>query len=155
MLQIIDKEEKDKLAKCYVDGTEFHEGQKIYPNDAPCKACLCSKDFNNSTFVDNKDCAEFKCDLELRNEDKIKKGCVPVYIRGLRCCPDEWKCPEAEDKIIKGETREAADVSDPQLTCKYGDKVLNIGDGITDSNKCLTCKCLLPPMVQCTRTYEC
>jgi len=120
----------------------------MYPDNAPCQTCVCAKGFDNTTFVNNKNCAESDCEIELRYVEKVREECVLVYTRGIRCCPYDFKCPHKDDKIIKSKTPSPAN-QNPLMTCKYGDKILQIGDGVSDANKCIDCKCLFPPMVHC------
>ena len=127
----------------------------MYPKDNSCYSCQCRNGFDNSTIIGNSNCAELNCGIELDGLGKIIDGCVPVYF-GKKCCPINWKCPNDEDHIIKNENRQVDVTDDTNKTCKYGNKVLQVGDGITDSNKCIECKCLVPPMVHCVQqSYDC
>lgn len=84
-------EERNNLARCYVDGREYHENQKIYPNDFPCHKCLCAKNFNNETVLDNPQCKEIKCGYNLKTEN-LKQGCVPIFYGENSCCAINWRC---------------------------------------------------------------
>jgi len=143
------------LEKCYLEGIEYSVGEKMYPDDAPCHTCLCTDNFDNSTVIENKDCVEVDCGVELRSLDKIVTGCIPIYYGSARCCPIGWKCPEDKDKLIKSESRQINGKDDEKMTCKYGKMVLQVGDGITDTNKCVDCKCLIPPMAHCIQRTDC
>lgn len=60
----------------------------------------------------------------------------------------------AEDKAIPSESRQVATLS-PDLKCKYGDHELQIGDKVSDDNKCVECECQIPPMVTCVQKRDC
>lgn len=154
--------ERSKLEKCYVDGQEYHEKQKIYPNGYPCLKCLCQKNFMNHTFADNTACKEINCGFNLEI-DKLKQGCVPEFYGEKTCCAIDWRCrkslkpslywPESyfrinfpaedSDSVVKKSE------SDSKETCLFGKLVLNLGDELNVHKKGVVCKCSLPPFVHC------
>lgn len=84
-------EEKAQLAKCYFEGREYYENQKIYPEEYPCHKCLCTKGFNNETILANPTCQEIKCGYGFETAN-LKQGCVPIYYGEKGCCNTNWKC---------------------------------------------------------------
>lgn len=91
--QTCGKKEVEKLHKCHYNGSEYHKGQKIYPNSDSCYQCICNESFDNSTKISiNKDCRKIDCGIELRYLEQLQKGCVPVYFGDNGCCPIEFKC---------------------------------------------------------------
>jgi hypothetical protein len=88
---ITDRAKIDTLATCYLDHKEYREGERMFPAENSCYKCLCSADFDNSTIVDNKDCQELGCGIQLRKLWKLREGCIPIYY-GKACCPIDWRC---------------------------------------------------------------
>jgi hypothetical protein len=93
---ICDDDQKSALSTCYLNDKLYYEGQKMYPESDPCYVCLCQKNFDNSTFADNKHCQKVNCGIELHSMSYIQKGCIPIYLEKKACCPISWKCPEEE-----------------------------------------------------------
>lgn len=77
-----------------LDGREYYEGEKMYPEEESCYSCRCAKDFDNSTIVGNAHCEEVDCGIQLRYMSNLQKECVPVYYGSNRCCPISWRCRE-------------------------------------------------------------
>jgi len=147
-----DAAEVKKLPKCYLDGTEYHDGNLIYPKSNPCYKCLCNDKFDNSTSVDkNPSCKRVDCGIELHQLAYLQGGCAPVYFNDAFCCPLEFRCPFEEDVVEKGTGKAPAS---PELTCKYGTLTLNAGDKLKSDDPCVECACSLPPFVQCTRDVK-
>lgn len=85
-------DDRNALEKCNLDGTDYYEGQKMYPEKESCYSCTCVKDFDNSTIIGNPHCDEVDCGIQLRHMSKLQKECVPVYYGNERCCPISWRC---------------------------------------------------------------
>lgn len=84
-------DDKKALSQCYYNNKQYYEGEIIYPED-DCMECLCTKNFDNSTIVNNENCRKVDCALDLHYLDRIRDNCVPVYYGTKRCCPIEWIC---------------------------------------------------------------
>uniref|UniRef100_A0A182TA32 VWFC domain-containing protein n=1 Tax=Anopheles maculatus TaxID=74869 RepID=A0A182TA32_9DIPT len=149
------KEKLAKLAQCYLDDKMYYEGQRMYPADEPCRTCQCKPGFDNSTIVDNPNCYEIQCGLELHAGDRLAMGCIPIYFGNHRCCPISWKCPSDSDEVIVEGRTEQTEVQEPNMQCKFGKLTLNKGDGITSDNKCVDCKCTVPPLAHCIQRADC
>ncbi|XP_055627552.1 kielin/chordin-like protein [Toxorhynchites rutilus septentrionalis] len=147
--------EVEKLNECYFDGEKYLEGQKIYPKDESCYTCHCQKDFDNSTVVGNPNCYEISCGIELRNLNSVIQGCIPVYFGNDRCCPISWRCPDDKDTVVVEGRLDADELADPKMQCTFGKLTINFGDSISSDDKCLTCKCTVPPMPHCIQTRDC
>lgn len=63
----------------------------MYSELYPCYKCLCTKDFDNSTLIDNPNCKTIICAISTKI-DKIRKGCAPIYFSTDVCCPFQWRC---------------------------------------------------------------
>lgn len=85
-------DDRKALSKCVLDGREYYEGEKMYPEEESCYSCRCAKDFDNSTIVGNAHCEEVDCGIQLRYMSNLQKECVPVYYGSNRCCPISWRC---------------------------------------------------------------
>lgn len=103
--KVCDPSEKEKLAKCFLRGKEYYEGELFTPTfgsyfSSACYQCICDANFENNTApVFNKNCRKFKCGIELFNAEKLRNGCVPVYETEDRndaeptcCCPIDFEC---------------------------------------------------------------
>ena len=145
--------EKAKLANCYLDGSMHFEGQRMYPEKDSCYACICSKKFDNSTIVGNEDCWEINCGLQIHYARQLQQGCIPVYYGKDGCCPIAWNCPDEKVKIIPNAKSISND--DDNLKCKFGKHSMNLGDSVLTDDKCITCKCLVPPSAQCVQDLFC
>uniref|UniRef100_A0A1B6E6B8 VWFC domain-containing protein n=1 Tax=Clastoptera arizonana TaxID=38151 RepID=A0A1B6E6B8_9HEMI len=103
-------EEKAAVTKCTYKGEEYIEGQKIYPEDEPCKECICSAGFNGT--LSEPWCKTISCGYDLHYGARIAEGCVPVLYKEKSCCPIDWKCPsDGEFRITPGTTTKEADLS--------------------------------------------
>lgn len=145
----------EKLAECYLGGELYREGQRMYPEEDSCYSCLCQKGFDNSTIVGNPHCQEINCGIELRGAHRVARGCIPVYFGNDRCCPISWRCPEDKDTVIIEGRRGADAVIDPKMQCKFGKLTMAVGDSISSEDKCVSCKCTVPPMPHCIQTRDC
>lgn len=91
--EVCKAEEVAKLHKCHYRGNDYHLGQRIYPENAPCYMCICDTEFDNSTSISaNKHCQKVDCGIELRSLERVMEGCVPVYFGDNGCCPIEFRC---------------------------------------------------------------
>ncbi|XP_055598867.1 kielin/chordin-like protein [Uranotaenia lowii] len=145
----------EKLAECYIDGTRYQEGQLMYPKDDSCYKCHCQKGFDNSTIVGNPNCYEINCGIELRNSDSVMEGCIPIYFGTDRCCPISWRCPEDKDTVIVEGRQDSVEVQDSNLKCTFGNLTMSIGDAVSSDDKCISCKCTVPPMPHCIMDKDC
>src|ERR1700744_3433567 len=87
--------DKDKIAeltstKCYVEGTEYVAGQKIFLRSGG--TCICAKGFNNATFENNEHCRPLNCYIQVHNSYVVQRGCAPIYDRQVNSCPLHWVC---------------------------------------------------------------
>lgn len=41
------------------------------------------------------------------------------------------------------------------VQCKYGEFTLNVGQEVKTGDKCVKCKCDVPPMVTCAKVANC
>lgn len=144
-----------QLHKCHYRGQEYHKGQRIYPNNAPCYSCICDEEFDNSTLIKlNANCKKIDCGIELRNLDRLQKGCVPVYFGEDSCCPIQFRCPKTTDEVVPIEGRSEI-IDDPDMICKYNELTLRRGEMLNSDEKCIECSCKTPPMVNCHRRPNC
>uniref|UniRef100_A0A182INM4 VWFC domain-containing protein n=1 Tax=Anopheles atroparvus TaxID=41427 RepID=A0A182INM4_ANOAO len=142
--------DRDKLAKCELENEIYKEGQRITFKDNPCRTCICSAGFNATATDTDPNCFDTTCGFELFSEKQVYGGGVPVYKEG-RCCPWEWRLPQATDKVVKGST---VATGDPNLQCKYGKLTLNVGDSLdvqqsTEEKQKMSCSCDVPPLLTC------
>lgn len=144
----------EKLSECYLEGERYLEGQKMYPSEKSCHFCHCQKGFDNSTIVGNPNCYEINCGIELRNTGRVMEGCIPIYFGNDRCCPISWRCPDDKDTVIV-EGRLDEDEVDPKMKCSFGKLTMNVGDSISSDDKCVSCKCTVPPMPHCIQSSNC
>ncbi|CAH1155869.1 unnamed protein product, partial [Phaedon cochleariae] len=144
---------KQTIGECVVDNEKYLEGQKFYP-DNTCLKCVCPKEFNGKLEAPH--CKRTRCSSQIRHSQDIANNCAPYYDTtkdGVICCPDAWVCPTPTDKIIT--VNPNADKSS-DLTCKFGDKTLKLGEGLESkvnyydgSTKKARCECILPPLLTC------
>ncbi|KDR18192.1 kielin/chordin-like protein [Zootermopsis nevadensis] len=135
------------LHECQYGGTTYREGQMIYPEDAPCKQCICQRGFNET--LAGPWCQEISCGIELHYSRRISDGCVPVYYGRTGCCPIDWRCPDASDSIVASVNITSKNA---EHKCKFGQLELRIGDKLSGiSNRCVHCSCVVPPLVSCTQ----
>ncbi|XP_063916798.1 uncharacterized protein LOC135132598 [Zophobas morio] len=137
---------------CVIDGTEYKAGQKFFPKDS-CYACLCQKGFNGK--FEAPFCKRRGCDAQVKHQEQIQKSCAGVYLKThnegeARCCPSQWTCHDGTE-IIKSDGNKSN-----SATCKYGDKILQIGDRFEKEVKVtlvtktkVKCECKIPPLVMC------
>ncbi|PSN46820.1 hypothetical protein C0J52_09569, partial [Blattella germanica] len=146
-----EKQQTTSLAECHYGDKTYKEGQIIYPDDAPCKKCICKEGFNG-TLVEPW-CRDVSCGIELHYSTEIQDGCIPVYYGKQGCCPIDWRCPVASDVVI---TNETVISKNAEHKCKFGNLELKVGDKLSaTSNKCIECTCGVPPQVLCTqKPYE-
>jgi len=150
---VCDDKEIKALAKCEFEGKSYKEGQRIYPEKDSCYSCICAKDWDPSVPLSkNKNCKKYDCGHELRHLDDVKKGCVPVFFGDERCCSIQYRCPQKTDSVDSASLRTAGS-TDTQ--CKYGDLTLNVGQEVKTGEKCVKCKCDIPPMVTCSKVKDC
>ncbi|XP_055527873.1 uncharacterized protein LOC129720418 [Wyeomyia smithii] len=145
----------NKLSECYLEGKKYLEGQKMYPKEDSCYICHCQKGFDNSTFTNNPKCYVKYCGIELHSSDKLADGCIPVYFGTDRCCPISWRCPDDEDIVIVEGRKNTPETGNPLMQCTFGSLTMNIGDSISSDDKCVACKCTVPPMPHCIQTRDC
>jgi hypothetical protein len=138
------------LSTCEFEGETYREGQKIYPDEL-CYECLCSKDFDNGTAVEqNKNCFKIDCGINLRNTGRIIEGCIPVYYEKDNCCPIGWRCPGEKHQQ---ENPDKVKSNDTNPKCKFGKIEFSVGESLDlENEECQTCKCTTPPMLHCIQT---
>lgn len=142
-----DNQQIPPLYECQYGGRTYKEGQVIYPEDAPCKKCICQNGFNGT--LAEPWCEEISCGIELHYSRRISDGCVPVYYGTTGCCPIDWRCPDANDSII---ARVNATTKNADYKCKFGQLELRVGEKLSGtSNTCVECSCSVPPLVSCTQ----
>lgn len=44
---------------------------------------------------------------------------------------------------------------DPKMQCTFGELKLNFGDSLSSDDKCVSCKCTVPPMPHCIQSRDC
>lgn len=142
-----DETEISKLAKCQFGNKSYAEGEKFYPQNS-CYSCLCTKNFKNVPVEMNPSCKKIDCGISIWSNNKVRKGCAPIYYGNNGCCPIDWRCPKYNDRILKK-------ASDSTYKCEFGKLKSNVGAVINSNDKCVTCKCLLPPIISCIRTPNC
>lgn len=71
----------------------YHLNEEMRPNGDECSACLCTENFQNSTFIrENSACERFRCLPQFRHFDDLRRGCVPVFVPGRCCAHQRFKC---------------------------------------------------------------
>jgi len=143
-------EERAKLHHCYLDGLTYVEHQWMYPDNAGCKKCWCTEGWDNSTIDDNPLCQEIECGIELTSLWRIQAGCAAVYYRDRQCCPIGWRCPNAQDEVIR-HGKAAEQLEETANLCRFGHLRLNIGDELASPEE-MKCKCTQPPFLDCIQT---
>ncbi|XP_044267331.1 uncharacterized protein LOC123013070 [Tribolium madens] len=146
----------DEDTKCVVNGKEFKEGDKFYP-DNTCFDCVCRKGFNGK--FEEPFCRRRWCGQQLRQTGThIQDSCAPYYrveTEGdhVVCCPDDWICPEGSE-VITGDVKS-------ERSCKFGVQVVKVGQTFEKKNFTdkygrhtdkVKCECVIPPLVKCTGT---
>lgn len=67
-----------------------------------------------------------------------------------------YKTADAAVDKIETEARDVGLISnDPNMTCKFGELKMNLGDVLKSDNKCVECKCVVPPMPYCIQKEGC
>ncbi|XP_053681389.1 uncharacterized protein LOC128732243 [Anopheles nili] len=144
-------EDRQKLATCELEKEIYREGQRMYFKENKCRSCICTAGFNANATDTDPNCFDTPCGFELFEEKHVYGGGIPVYKKD-RCCPWEWRLPQASDSIVKGTAGKAS--TDPLRQCKYGKLTLDVGDslniqqGTAEAQK-MTCSCAVPPLVHC------
>lgn len=133
------------MTKCRFEGKTYFEGQRIAPKNL-CYSCLCTKTFTNLPVERNPNCKRRDCGFSVWNMNEIRQGCAPIYNGNNACCPSDWRCPNDEDFIV---------TKPLDRQCVFGKLRLNVGDIINSNDKCETCRCLVPPIITCTKTPNC
>ncbi|XP_046603060.1 uncharacterized protein LOC124296761 [Neodiprion virginianus] len=144
-----------KLAICLTaDNKTYVEGQEFYLDDLPCKVCICQPGYTAGESGEPW-CRDVRCGTVLEHTREIRQGCVPLYYGNIRCCPIGFHCPNANDTVTSDVLVKIA--LNPDETCKFGELNLRVGDRVTprETEKCIECKCEVPPFVTChQKTYE-
>jgi len=141
----------DDTAKCTVNGVTYKEGQRFEHPHEKCTLCVCGKGFDGK--FDESFCQKRNCSTEQRYSKEIDNYCAPVYKDDWdSCCPRKWICPSENGTHIPASTPP----TDPNLQCKFGDKILLIGEKYEDQDRSevrpqnVTCECVIPPYLTCT-----
>ncbi|XP_053688424.1 uncharacterized protein LOC128737746 [Sabethes cyaneus] len=145
-------EQRKKLAKCELNGSEYLAGQRMYPSSNKCFTCICHEGFSEANITVDPNCYESTCGFELFYSKQAYSGGIPVYFED-RCCPWEWRMPKESDKLIEKSGRTTS--GDPALQCKYGKLTMNIGDTLDPEEAegfTYTCTCAIPPLAQCVKS---
>jgi len=105
--------EKEALGTCRLDGKTYVHGQKMYPKSDPCLVCFCQLGWTgelSKPFCKTSNCGLF-------DEDKLIKGCQPIYSDGI-CCPTQWVCPDQLESIATptGRSNQGANPVSSDLT---------------------------------------
>lgn len=142
-------------ARCEWKGRTYLEGEKFYPDEEPCKACVCRKGFDGT--LDGPWCREVTCGLELHHASYLARGCAPVFYKST-CCPIEWRCPAEDDTVVAAvTTKNPGDGADAAAACRWGSLSLRQGESLAapkSGGTCETCRCDVPPHVTCSRSGE-
>lgn len=149
----------------------YHSNEKMHPNGDECISCLCTENFDNSTsFSENPNCKRFYCWPQLKYLHYLRRGCAPVFGTNGRCCAyRQFKCRkfhqipsiifDASKKLLfplianENDTIDSESISnEPAIgaTCKFGNLTLLQRERLKSTNKNITCKCSIPPMITCT-----
>lgn len=80
-----------ETTKCEWKGSTYLEGEKFYPDEEPCKTCICKKGFDGT--LNGPWCKQATCGIELHYTNYLARGCAPVFYKST-CCPIEWRCRE-------------------------------------------------------------
>ncbi|XP_023029159.2 uncharacterized protein [Leptinotarsa decemlineata] len=144
----------EHFGECEVDGTKYMEGEKFYPKNT-CLKCICPKNFTGK--YEEPYCRRQSCAVQIRDSDKIERNCAPYYGTSNDspiCCPSLWICPTPTDKITVVNPKVE---KNPDLTCKFGEKTLQLGEGLftkVDYYGTINeakCECILPPWLTCRK----
>ncbi|XP_028131820.1 uncharacterized protein LOC114327410 isoform X1 [Diabrotica virgifera virgifera] len=149
---------QDKPGNCEVDGKTVLEGQRFYPKDT-CTHCVCPKNFNGKLEAPH--CRRQFCNVQVRKQREVSSYCAPYYSEfegETLCCPSSWICPSDEQKIItvNPKAEKSAD-----LTCQYGKKKVQLGEGFETTVKgydnverAAKCECVIPPFLTCRQVKK-
>lgn len=143
----------EDLAKCEVEDKEYKEGEQFPSPNSNCMECVCQKGFKGK--FEEPFCKKSNCSAEIRHSNDIRENCAPAYMNIGDCCPWDWICPEESDVIEVSTIPKKVGIG---LQCKFGKKILNIGDKM-DRTKIMTeyekyetkCECIVPPFLTCTK----
>ncbi|XP_046683057.1 kielin/chordin-like protein [Homalodisca vitripennis] len=140
-------QQKEVAQRCEYKGQTYNIGEKFYPDEEPCRKCICQPGFNGS-FTEPT-CRKFSCNYELTYVRPITDGCVPVFYGEKRCCPIEWRCPKDSDSVI---TQVSKTGPDSGKTCQFGELTLRVGDKLNSQGGVeIECTCTIPPHPLCVR----
>lgn len=77
-----------------------------------------------------------------------------MTIHELDLTKHEFTAEDNDSVIVEG--RLDTDVeADPKMQCTFGKLKLNLGDSISSDDKCVSCKCTVPPMAHCIQSRDC
>ncbi|XP_072377288.1 von Willebrand factor C and EGF domain-containing protein-like [Diabrotica undecimpunctata] len=137
---------------CLVDGKTYREGEIFFPKDS-CHRCVCKKGFNGK--IEAPFCKRQACLAQYQFIDQLNQYCAPIYNEGSDCCAYEWLCPSSNDKKLPSIKKPCG----AGLTCKYGKKVLKVGDrfeskiiNYDNTTTPVQCECDVPPLVTCRKS---
>ncbi|XP_063244046.1 kielin/chordin-like protein [Bacillus rossius redtenbacheri] len=134
---------------CEHKGKILMQGQKYYPDEEPCKVCVCQEGYDGT--LNEPWCKRIYCGIELRHDEDIRSGCIPVYYGG--CCPVTYRCPEEGDRLRQLPDDEAQKRTSADK-CVYGSLEMNVGDMLDlGADNCTVCTCETPPLATCN--YKC
>ncbi|OXA37291.1 uncharacterized protein ZC84.1 [Folsomia candida] len=92
--------EESKPFTCTYKGKQYVEGQTIDPDDYPCIACSCNKNWTGVLTTKNGVCKEVNCGITIHNQQKLVNRCTPKFYTTSAghqsCCPIEWNCQNKE-----------------------------------------------------------
>lgn len=145
----------------------------MVPETDMCYECVCEEDYDsNLPLNENKHCHRINCGMELVYLNKIRDGCVPVYLNEKACCALGTICrtypcylkrnllfitifcfaASESDKLV---TSSLSVTDELTHTCKFGKLNLKINEEVETTDKCSKCKCAMPPLVTCTKIHGC
>ncbi|XP_026333553.1 uncharacterized protein LOC113240455 [Hyposmocoma kahamanoa] len=139
------------LKNCEIDDRSFKEGEMFEPANRH-KICLCSSEWDGN-IDSNKSCRDINCGIELHYQPKLRQNCAPVFSEhqsGSSKCPIGFQCPNDSIKVTR-----LNKVTEVTEKCVFGNDTLAVGDEVTVMEKCVTCKCGLPPSIHCIKVETC
>ncbi|XP_075211065.1 kielin/chordin-like protein [Lycorma delicatula] len=149
--------EEETAATCEYGGKVYTEGATFFPNEEPCKKCICKPGFSGS--LESPWCEEVFCEIEIHHAESIRDNCAPVYFGDNSCCPINFHCAHASSDETQETEVESTTITqkanDNTPTCKFGNSTVEIGRKVRGPEECTECSCKVPPLIECVVNSEC
>ncbi|XP_024944948.1 uncharacterized protein LOC112493607 [Cephus cinctus] len=155
---------ESEIPRCVVDGYTYMAGRTFVPKNEPWKWCICQEGYKDGNFEPFCAISEIRCDVEYYQNKEIANKNAPVYDvteHPTISCTNRWRRQNAEDTVIPNPNGPRASEENSSggedLTCKFGNLTMNIGDELSrngDDSRCMRCICEVPPTPTCKTDYS-